>query len=211
MWIILLIILLIIYHDMYISRYSYFNSTVIQSETDGNSYPVLSKFSDQQNASNMIGELNNFSMELLTRLKKRYLTITPITPDQIKGFEVASILSKNYHPSSLQENDPPNPQETSYNQNKGQVISLCLRRKEDGALHDIDRVKFVFLHELAHTITPEIIHSNNFWTNFRFLLEFCEREGLYYARNFNIEPTDYCGMTINYNPMQDYIRTVSYF
>jgi WLM domain len=198
------------YRDKY---YSYFNSSITKSNTDGNYYPVLSEFDNQQEAADMIGNLNQFSIRVLTRLKEKYLTITPVTPDQVKGYEAASILSRNYSPASLQENDPPSPKETSYNQNKGRVISLCIREKESGKneLHDPAVVKFVMLHELAHTITPELTHSNLFWTNFRFLLEFCQIEGLYIAPNYNSVPAKYCGMEINYNPIYDSVRTVSYF
>jgi hypothetical protein len=214
MSIIVLILIILIFYDIVKEKcYSFFNTNLVKSNVDGNSYPVISDYDDQQQAANLIAEINLFTVLVITQLKTTYLTISPITPEQIKGFEVASILQNRYNPASLSENKPTSDKDTSFTQNKGEMISLCLREKQSGLnkFHSSDVIKFVMLHELSHIITPEITHSDLFWTNFRFLLEFCKKKGLYSAPDYGINNSVYCGMTIKYNPEYDNIRTVSYF
>ncbi len=210
---ILILILIIFYDSIYGRALSFFISSNIKSNIDGNIYPVISSYEDKHAAADIIAKINIFAVDLIRRLKATYLTISPETPEQIKGYEVASILEKRYKSESLAENKPTSDKDTSYTQNKGEVIALCLREKESGfnKFHSLDTLKFVMLHELAHIITPEITHSNLFWTNFRFLLEFCQKQGIYTAPDYNKKNEQYCGMTIRYNPMWDNIRTVSYF
>lgn len=213
MGIVILFLIILIFYDIIKDRcYSFFNTSLVKS-VDGNSYPVVSTYADQQEAADLIAGINSFTVEVIKKLKTTYLTKSPTTPDQIKGFEMASILENRYSPASLMENQPTTAKDTSYTQNKGEVISLCLREKQSGQnkFHSIDVLKFVMLHELAHIVTPEIDHSDWYWTNFRFLLEFCNIHGLYTSPNYGVHNVPYCGMTIRYNPIYDDMRTISYF
>jgi hypothetical protein len=67
----------------------------------------------------------------------------------------------------------------------------------------MDLLQFVFLHELAHIVTKEMNHVSNFWVNFKFLLEFCEKYGLYRVKNYQKENVNYCGMEVTYTPTAD--------
>ncbi len=205
----LAVIILLLYN----TNYSFFNTNLVKSSVDGNSYPVVASYEDQQKASDLIAKINLFTIKLIFNLKTQYLSKSPVTPEEIKGFEVANILIEKYSPVSLSENLPTSDKDTSYTQNKGEIISLCLREKQTGTnqFHSLDVIKFVMLHELAHIVTPEIIHSNLFWTNFRFLLEFCKKHKLYVAPDYGKNNEVYCGMTIRYNPEYDNLRTISYF
>lgn len=207
-----LIIILLIF-NVKEKCYSFFNTNLVKSNVDGNSYSVISSYEDQQKAADNIANINLFTIEVISKLKKQYLTSLPITPEQIKGFEVASILQTKYSPTSLSENKPTSDKDTSFTQNKGELIALCLREKQSGLnkFHSLDVIKFVMLHELAHVVTPETTHSNLFWTNFRFLLEFCKKNKLYSAPDYGTNNEVYCGMTIRYNPEYDNLRTISYF
>lgn len=182
---------------------------------DGNYYKVVIDYEDQVQAAALIAEINTFTVQLIKKLKQTYRQrdFMPKTAEEIKGFEVASILSKKYRSESLSENKPKSAYDTSYTQNKGEIISLCLREKQSGKnkFHSIEILKFVMLHELAHIVTPELNHSPLFWNNFRFLLEFCKRHGLYDAPNFTKKNEVYCGLNIEYNPMYDNLNTKSYF
>ncbi len=195
------------------NNYSFFTTNLVKSNIDGNSYPVISSYEEQQKASDTIAKINLFTLQLLFLLKEQYLSRSPATPEEIKGFEIISILLEKYSPKALSENKPTSDKDTSYTQNKGEIISLCLREKQSGLnkIHSLDIIKFVMLHELAHIITPETTHSNLFWTNFRFLLEFCKKHNIYTAPDFGKNNEVYCGMTIRYNPEYDNIRTISYF
>ena len=60
---------------------------------------------------------------------------------------------------------------TSYSLNKGEKIVFCLRSEETKQLHDINIIMFVAIHELAHVMSVTIGHNEEFYTNFRFLLQ----------------------------------------
>jgi hypothetical protein len=193
--------------------YSFFNTNIVKSGIDGNSYSVISSYEDQEKAADLIAQINLFTIKLIKKLKETYLTISPNNAEQIKGFEVASVLDIRYTPLALSENKPTSDKDTSFTQNKGELISLCLREKQSGKnqFHSLDVLKFVMIHELAHIVTPELNHSTLFWNNFRFLLEFSKKNNLYTSPNYGDYNELYCGMTIKYNPMYDKILTQSYF
>jgi hypothetical protein len=183
--------------------------------SDGNPYSVVSSYGDKKRAADMIAEINQFVVELIKRLKKYELS----PPDDArkaeyeKGREVYALLKRRFNPATVSENEPDSPAETSYTKNKGESISLCLREKESGQnkFHNVNVLKFVMVHELAHIITPEYEHSQNFWSNFRFLLEFCRAEGIYTSPDYASDVVRYCGMDIKYNPLYDTRRATTYF
>jgi hypothetical protein len=92
------------------------------------------------------------------------------------------------------------------------MISLCLREKYSGknVLHSLDILLFVMLHEIGHVITPEYNHTRRFWTNFKFLLEFCDVNDIYYSPDFDSNNVKYCSIDITYNPRYDKLL-YSYF
>jgi hypothetical protein len=47
--------------------------TPVKSNVDGETYPVVSKYSDKEIAANNIGEMNIFTVNLLKKLKQVYL------------------------------------------------------------------------------------------------------------------------------------------
>lgn len=228
MYIFLILLLIFIYINFYQkNEHEFFDSNRIKSEIDGNYYSVVAAYKDQQLAADTIANINIFAKKLIHELKYQYATQDPDTnpgttpgtvytsnsSEKIKGAKVYRILQNRFNPRGTSENDPPSADQTSYTKNKGEEISLCLREKQtgDNKFHSIDDLKFVMLHELAHVITPEMEHTNTFWNNFRFLLEFCEKYGLYKSKNYMSKNVVYCGLTISYNPLYDNERTYSYF
>ena len=87
----------------------------------------------------------------------------------------------------------------AYTVNKGDELNICLRNKDESFI-DINTIMFVVIHELAHIITPETGHTENFWKNMRKLLDKAIELGLYYDVDYSLEPTNYCGMDINSSP-----------
>jgi hypothetical protein len=80
-------------------------------------------------------------------------------------------------------------------------IFMCLRDKVTGRFHNIDTAMFVLIHELAHLITNELGHTNEFWKNMSFLLREAKRAGVYVDRNFSPKtPETYCGHQITGSP-----------
>jgi hypothetical protein len=116
------------------------------------------------------------------------------------------LLVERYRPESILENSVTS-KDTSYSENKGQKIVICLRDKNDPPAYpfvDMNTVMFVVLHEMAHLMTAELSsgkHTPEFWANFRRLLEDASRIGIYTPVNYSKSPVDYCGMKITDSPL----------
>ena len=95
---------------------------------------------------------------------------------------------------------------TAYSENKGEKIAFCLNKTKEGdRLIDLDTLTFVALHELTHIMTESIGHKQDFWENFKFLLENAKIAGVYQPVDYKKKPKNYCGMTINDNPYYDLV------
>jgi predicted metal-dependent hydrolase len=62
---------------------------------------------------------------------------------------------------------------------------------------------FVATHEIAHIMTTSVGHTEEFWNNFKFLLENAVELKLYTPVDYKKEPEGYCGMDITDNPYYD--------
>jgi hypothetical protein len=111
-------------------------------------------------------------------------------------------LVQKFNPDVLEENDL-GAQSTSYSENKGERIVVCLRDKTTAPfpLVDLNIVMFVLIHEMAHLMTYSVGHTPEFWTNFRKLLHEGIQCGVYRAENYTKNPVQYCGMTISESPI----------
>ena len=89
---------------------------------------------------------------------------------------------------------------TSYSINKGEQLVFCIRDKLNNSIHDINTLMFVAIHELAHIVTNELQHTDKFWNNMKKLLHRAEDLGLYTYVDYNTNPVEYCGMTIDSGP-----------
>lgn len=91
---------------------------------------------------------------------------------------------------------------TSYSENKGEKLILCLRDKDSSSypLHDENTIMFVVLHELSHLMTESTGHTAEFWANFKRILHDAVRLGIYQQVNYSRQPVDYCGMQISDSP-----------
>lgn len=121
------------------------------------------------------------------------------------AYILASRLKNKYLPDRLQENDPTGPDDTSYTENKGEVLAICLREKVNGNqnFEEYNILIFVSVHELAHIASIGYGHENEFWKNFKILLTEASLSGLYEPVNYEINPINYCGLDVTYNPMFD--------
>lgn len=108
-----------------------------------------------------------------------------------------------YSSESFVENDMQS-QDTSYSENKGQRIVVCLRDKTKAPkypLIDENTIMFVLLHEMAHLMTETIGHTSEFWTNFKRILGDAVQVGIYSPTNYSQRPVPYCGMMITSSPI----------
>ena len=94
--------------------------------------------------------------------------------------------------------------DTSYSENKGQKIVVCLRDKTKAPEYPLieeNTVMFVMLHEMAHLMTETIGHTQEFWANFKRILHDAVKLNIYTPVNYAQRPTPYCGMTITDSPI----------
>jgi hypothetical protein len=109
----------------------------------------------------------------------------------LERFKVDNIMENSIHSSY-----------TSYSENKGEKLILCLRDKDSSSypLHDENTIMFVVLHELSHLMTESTGHTAEFWANFKRILHDAVRLGIYQQVNYSRQPVDYCGMQISDSP-----------
>jgi len=115
---------------------------------------------------------------------------------------VARFISR-FTPDVFVENDMSS-KDTSYSENKGQKIVVCLRDKTKPPqypLIDKNTVMFVMLHEMAHLMTETVGHTQEFWSNFKRILGDAVQLGLYAPANYAQHPVPYCGMMITDSPI----------
>ena len=183
--IILIITILAIY---YIYNY-YINQGLIKvkSDIDNIEYTVQIK-EDAKEAADLIATIKNKLKTLLEHLQKTYGS----------SDERVAMLMANYRPERVSEGVD-TPGYTSYSVNKGEQIVLCLRNKDK--LMDVNTMMFVVLHEFAHLATESIGHTEEFWTNFKWILEESMNIGIYARQDFKTTNVDYCGIKITSSPL----------
>ena len=175
---------------------TYSRETYVASTIDNKEYAVLSNFSDQTDAANRLARINHTNLALIDYMVKKYNT------EGTLGYTLATRLKKRYRPDRLVENNPPGPDDTSYTENKGEKVALCLREKKSGGnvLHDQSLIEFVDLHEMAHIASEGIGHEDEFWKNFEFILIEAFHAGLHKPQDYSKDPVNYCGLDVSYNP-----------
>lgn len=134
----------------------------------------------------------------LTKLYEHYKSEPALAADP-----PVSRFIQRFQPDVFIENDMSS-SDTSYSENKGQKIVVCLRDKTKAPqypLVDENTVMFVMLHEMAHLMTETIGHTQEFWSNFRRILGDAVQIGIYTPVNYASRPVPYCGMQITDSPL----------
>lgn len=117
-------------------------------------------------------------------------------------------LFERYNKEAIYEISPLNKANlTSYTENKGEQLVLCLREKKavngENRLHDPNTMMFVVCHELTHIMNDAWGHETEFWELFKTMLENAIECGVYSPVNYRLYPINYCGLELNYNPLFD--------
>lgn len=168
-----------------------YNLKCVVSTVDGEKYCVRDK-EDLAKSADLLASVTVKCKELVAFMKKKYSDREDI--DRLhKGFS-ATKITETLPTSTL----------TAYSENKGQKIAFCLNKKKGGKeLIDMNTLTFVAIHELAHIMTLSVGHKQEFWENFKFLLEGATEIGIYAPEDYKETPREYCGMTIKDNPYYD--------
>lgn len=192
-FIILGLILLIVY--FFKNNYNDIsNKTYIMSPVSNKSY-LVEEMEDKYDAANILGEVE-LRIKKLVDYFEQNIDKYPEYKPYLQQF--LSRIDK----INLQENSVYN-KHTSYTINKGDKVVLCLRSKKNIKLHDINLIMYVVLHELAHIACPEVDHTKLFTKIFIFFIEIGIMLNIYQYREYDIDPHEYCGISINENLLKD--------
>ena len=170
-----------------------YNLKCIIASKDGNRYCVRER-EKLELAANLLATVTQKMKDMVKYLKETH----PEDPRVIK-------LVAGFNPQRVSETLPTS-ELTAYSENKGEKIAFCLNTtKEGNKLIDINTLTFVALHELTHVMTTSIGHKQDFWQNFKFVLENAKAANIYMPVDYKKNPQEYCGMTINDNPYYDLV------
>lgn len=169
-----------------------FQLNCIISTVDGNKYCVRDR-SKLQDAADLLATVTQKCKDLVEYMGKKH-------PDN----EAVKRLVDGFRPNKIMETLPTSSY-TAYSENKGEKIAFCLNSQKENneALIDIDTLTFVAIHELSHVMTVSIGHKQEFWDNFKFLLENAKEAGIHDPTDYKNKPVEYCGMKITDNPYYD--------
>ncbi len=190
---------------LYFGHISYFNYSI-----NDKSYDIINKYDNHKTAAELLYKVDNSLIELINKMTKQYHN-ADTTGDSMQAKKNKIIkniiykLQKNYKSHSIKENFPSTPgKDVSFNVNKGDHISLCLRDFHNPLnFHEFNDIMFVAIHELAHSTAISYGHDDEFWYNFKILLEHAIEYKLYTFTNYNKKNVNYCSMAITYTPITD--------
>jgi hypothetical protein len=165
----------------------------IISSKDGNKYCVRERVK-MELAANLLADVTQKMKDMVAYLKEKH-------PDDPRTIQ----LVDNFNPQKISETLPTS-ELTAYSENKGEKIAFCLNKRKNGSrLIDLNTLTFVALHELTHVATESIGHKQEFWLNFKWILENAKQSGIYSPIDYKKNPQEYCGMKINDNPYYDLV------
>lgn len=169
-----------------------FNLRCIVSTADGKKYCVRER-NNIEKASNLLAQTTDKLKYLVENMNARYSNRKNIQR-----------LVENFNPTTIKETLPTS-EYTAYSENKGEKLAFCLNKnkKNNENLIDQNTLMFVAIHEIAHIMTLSVGHTEEFWQNFKFLLENAVELGIYEPIDYKKKPKNYCGMTISDNPYYD--------
>ena len=165
----------------------------IIASKDGNRYCVRER-EKLELAANLLADVTQKMKDMVAYMNKKHPE-DPRTKRLVEGFN-PKVINETLPTSEL----------TAFSENKGEKIAFCLNTTKDGnRLIDINTLTFVALHELSHIMTESVGHKQEFWQNFKFLLQNAKEAGIYDPVDYKKNPQEYCGMTINDNPYYDLV------
>lgn len=168
-----------------------FQLKCIISDVDGNKYCVR-ETAKLELVADLLAKITKNMKDLVIHMSKTY-------PDR----KNVQRLVKNFNPKKIYETLPTS-EYTAYSENKGEKLAFCTTTTKKGnKLIDENTLTFVAIHELSHLATKSVGHTDEFWSNFKFLLKEAKKEKIYNPVDYKKNPQPYCGMTITDNPYYD--------
>ena len=166
-----------------------FQLKCIVSTVDGHKYCVRER-ANIKKAADLLAKITEKCKELVKYMGAKF-------PDK----DSVKRLVAGYNPKKIMETLPTS-EYTAYSENKGEKLAFCLNKKKGDANNLIDEhtLMFVAIHELSHVMTKSIGHKQDFWDNFKFLLENAKEAGIHEPQDYKQKPQEYCSMKITDNP-----------
>lgn len=186
---VLLLVVGYLVYDTYWNR----ETEMVRATEDGRMYLVRS-LPDKEDAANLLAKIR-------ARLDQTVAHFAKTEPSDPR----TKRLLANYDPTKLMEGNE-DVKYTSYSINKGEKIVFCMRSRDGkNTLVDLNTMMFVALHELGHLITVSIGHTDEFWDNFKWILEGAVNIGVYQDRDYKTSPQPYCGIKITDSPLHNHL------
>ena len=137
-----------------------FNLKCIISDVDGNTYCVRER-NKITLVADLLANVTQKMKNLVNHMKEKY-------PQRGN----VKRLVENFNPKSVKEILPTS-KYTAYSENKGEKLAFCVTKTKKGNnLIDENTLTFVAIHELAHVCSKSVGHKDEFWQNFKFLLDY---------------------------------------
>lgn len=161
----------------------------MKSSIDDKEY-LVRNMDDKQEAANVLANIRMKLEKICSAMKEKY-------PDD----ESVLRMIRKFNPDNITEAGKNN-QYTSYSVNKGEKLVFCIRQKDEKeSIVEDNTITFVAIHELAHIMTKSVGHTEEFWSNFKRLLNEAIEAGLYTKENYSEAPKDYCGIKVSDSPL----------
>ena len=162
---------------------------MVQSSVDGNKY-LVQKMPD-----------NKAAADLIAKTKARLIKLVDYCEIEYPDNDDVKRMCRKFNPNNITEVGK-NSKYTSYSVNKGEKLVLCLRSRDGlNKLIDENTLTFVAVHELAHIMTKSIGHTEEFWQNFKFLLQNAIKINIYTKVDYSKYPKPYCGIQVTDTPL----------
>ena len=189
--IIIIIFVVIIILKIY-NESDMFQLKCIISDVDGNKYCVRER-AKLELVADLLARITNNMKSLVAHMKEKY-------PNR----ENVKRLVGNFNPKKIYETLPTSSY-TAYSENKGEKLAFCTTTTKQGnKLIDENTLTFVAIHELSHLATKSVGHTDEFWSNFKFLITEAKAIDIYNPVDYKNQPARYCGMNITDNPYYDF-------
>lgn len=167
--------------------YNIFKTDLIKVRSINNKYYYTQNVKPLE-ASKILILLEKFTKKLSYYIIKEYPNNIYITNKLKKNIIIKEIPNKynNY---------------ISYIQNK-HIIYICLRKDKYTFENNINELYYILMHEIAHLITKKYGHHNEYWDNYKLLLNTAIKNNLYIYKNYSKNPINICyNKIINSTPI----------
>ena len=169
----------------------HFQLKCVVSTVDGNSYCVR-----ERNKIDLV-------VDLLANVTHKMSKLVDYMDETYPDRKEVQRLKKRFNPTKIKETLPTS-KYTAYSENKGEKLAFCVTtKKKNNELIDENTLTFVAIHELGHIASKSIGHNDEFWGNFKFLLDNAVKIDIYNPIDYKKENKNYCGMKITDNPYYD--------